>query len=106
MKLSKSTKTSFMTYGVVIVMYALLMILTSAGVMSSTMKGLLVPCCAYIVAALSLNLTVGVLGELSLGHAGFMSVGAFTGTTVAMLLKASVEPVWVRMLIALSLIHI
>jgi branched-chain amino acid transport system permease protein len=29
--------------------------------------------------AVSLNLTVGVLGELSLGHAGFMSVGAFSG---------------------------
>ena len=29
-----------------------------------------------------LNLTVGMLGELSLGHAGFMSVGAFSGTLV------------------------
>ena len=27
--------------------------------------------------AVSLNLVVGVLGELSLGHAGFMCVGAF-----------------------------
>ena len=33
--------------------------------------------------AVSLNLTVGVLGELSLGHAGFMSVGAFTGIVVS-----------------------
>ena len=32
--------------------------------------------------AVSLNLTVGMLGELSLGHAGFMSVGAFSGTLV------------------------
>ena len=32
--------------------------------------------------AVSLNLTVGILGELSLGHAGFMSVGAFSGTLV------------------------
>lgn len=29
--------------------------------------------------AVSLNLTVGISGELSLGHAGFMSVGAFSG---------------------------
>ncbi len=41
------------------------------------------PICAYIVMAVSLNLTVGVLGELSLGHAGFMSVGAFTGIVVS-----------------------
>ena len=32
----------------------------------------------YVILAVSLNLTVGVLGELSLGHAGFMCVGAFT----------------------------
>ena len=101
MKLSKNTKKSFVTYGTVIAAYAVMMILTATGSLSSTMKGLLVPCCAYIVAAISLNLTVGVLGELSLGHAGFMSVGAFTGTTVAMLLKDSVEPVWIRILIAL-----
>ena len=101
MKLSKNTKKSFVTYGTVIAAYAVMMILTATGSLSSTMKGLLVPCCAYIVAAISLNLTVGVLGELSLGHAGFMSVGAFTGTTVAMLLKDSVEPVWLRILIAL-----
>lgn len=102
MKLSKYTKKSFITYGTVIAVYAVLMILTPMGALSSTMKGLLVPCCAYIVAAVSLNLTVGVLGELSLGHAGFMSVGAFTGTTVAMLLKDTVEPVWLRILIALA----
>ena len=40
-----------------------------------------------IVLAVSLNLVVGLLGELSLGHAGFMSVGLFTGCTVAVLLQ-------------------
>ena len=34
--------------------------------------------------AVSLNLTVGILGELSLGHAGFMSVGVFSGIITAM----------------------
>ena len=43
---------------------------------------MLVPICAYVVMAISLNLTVGILGELSLGHAGFMSVGAFAGIVV------------------------
>ncbi len=33
--------------------------------------------------AISLNLTVGILGELSLGHAGFMSVGAFAGVVAS-----------------------
>ena len=36
-----------------------------------------------IILAVSLNLVVGHLGELSLGHAGFMCVGAYIGATVA-----------------------
>lgn len=38
--------------------------------------------------AVSLNLTVGILGELSLGHAGFMSVGAFSGVVAAISLQS------------------
>ena len=49
------------------------------GNLSSLAKGLLVPICMYVILAVSLNLTVGILGELSLGHAGFMCVGAFSG---------------------------
>lgn len=39
--------------------------------MSSLMQGLLVPLCIYSIVATGLNLCVGYLGELSLGHAGF-----------------------------------
>ncbi len=45
--------------------------------MSSLLKGLLVPLCVYVIMAVSLNLTVGILGELSLGHAGFHVRGRF-----------------------------
>lgn len=49
----------------------------------------LVPICAYVTMAISLNLVVGISGELSLGHAGFMSIGAFVGAIVSeYLLKA------------------
>ena len=33
-------------------------------------------CCYLIFLAASLNLTLGFLGQLSLGHCGFMAVGA------------------------------
>ena len=82
-RLTKASKVNFATYGGVILAYIILQIMGTAGMLSSTMKGQLVPICAYVVMALSLNLTVGVLGELSLGHAGFMSVGAFAGTIAA-----------------------
>ena len=54
----------------------------STGSLSSLFSGLLVPLCCYIVAAIGLNLNVGVSGELNLGQAGFMSVGAFTAVSV------------------------
>ena len=50
-----------------------------SGGLSSKAAGLLIPVCAYIMMAISLNLVVGFLGELSLGHAAFMSAGAFAG---------------------------
>lgn len=45
-----------------------------------------------IILAVSLNLVVGFLGELSLGHAGFMCIGAYVGGLCAILLKQHVLP--------------
>ena len=70
---------NMITYGMVIAAYLIMQLLISGGHVSSLVKGLLVPFCIYVIMAVSLNLTVGILGELSLGHAGFMCVGAFTG---------------------------
>ena len=77
-KMNKTTKSNLLTYLMVIAIYAVVQILVATGNVSSLLQGLLVPLCAYIILAVSLNLTVGILGELSLGHAGFMCVGAFT----------------------------
>lgn len=75
------------TFALVIGLFLILQILLLTGSVSSLVKGQLVPICAYIVMAVSLNLTVGILGELSLGHAGFMSVGAFSGVVMSSVLK-------------------
>jgi branched-chain amino acid transport system permease protein len=82
-KISKATRSSYITYAMVIIAFAVLQIMRGEDMLSSSLQSQLIPICAYIVMAVSLNLTVGVLGELSLGHAGFMSVGAFTGAVVA-----------------------
>ena len=87
LRINKSSRTNFLTYGMVILAYVIMQAMGSMGMISSTLKGQLVPICAYVVMALSLNLTVGVLGELSLGHAGFMSVGAFTGAVASSALQ-------------------
>ena len=77
-KISKELQNKLITCGIVVVFFLIMQILLMTGNLSSLMQGLLVPLCMYAILAISLNLTVGILGELSLGHAGFMCVGAFT----------------------------
>ncbi len=79
LKIEKSTKSALITYGMVIAAYVIMQSLVMTDNISSLLEGLLVPLCIYSIMAVSLNLTVGILGELSLGHAGFMCIGAFTG---------------------------
>ena len=77
--LKKTTLTTAITLAAVIVIYIIFTVLTNTGSISSVMKSMLPRICVWVMMAVSLNLVVGLLGELSLGHAGFMYVGAFTG---------------------------
>ena len=98
---NKTMRTNLTTYGVVTAAFLVMYILSSMGMLGSSMKGQLIPICAYIVLAVSLNLLVGICGELSLGHAGFMGIGAFTGIIVAALLKDLVPSGVLRLTIAM-----
>lgn len=100
--LKKTTRTNIWAYGIVLVAFAILLPLQSTGAINNSISGQLVPICTYIVMALSLNLTVGILGELSLGHAGFMSVGAFSGVVAAVSLQSSVPNDILRLIIAIA----
>ena len=98
---NKSTRTNLITYLVVIIAFVVMQSLNAAGALGSSTKGYLVPICAYISLAISLNLLVGVCGELSLGHAGFMGIGAFSGIVVAALLKDVIASDTLRLLCAM-----
>ena len=99
--LSKNTKSSLTTYGMVVAAYIICELFLRTGHMTSLLKGLLVPLCVYAILAVSLNLTVGILGELSLGHAGFMCVGAFTSAVFSKCVMNTVTVPTVRFLLAL-----
>ncbi len=71
------------TFGLVTVAFLICQIQLNNGALSRSFKGQLIPICCWIVMAVSLNLVVGISGELSLGHAGFMSVGAFSGIIIS-----------------------
>ena len=83
-KISKTNVVNFSTYLGMVIFFLVMTVLSKAGVLNRSMTGLLVPICCYMSMAVSLNLTVGILGELSLGHAGFMSVGAFAGVIASL----------------------
>ena len=97
----KQLKEIFLNYGILILVYLVVQFFLQTGSVSSLMKGLLVPLCIYSILAISLNLVVGISGELSLGHAGFMCVGAFSSATCSMLLKGSGLPPIILFCIAL-----
>ena len=98
--MNKTTKNNFITYGIVLAAYLCVQLLQITDSMTSLLEGLLVPLCVYVILAVSLNLVVGILGELSLGHAGFMCVGAFTSAFFSMCMKG-IMPDGLRFLCAL-----
>ena len=101
MKMSKTLKSNLITYGIVLAAYIIIQILISAGSLSSLIQGsagTVVLVCHF---GGILNLTVGVLGELSLGHAGFMCVGAFTSAFFSKCMQEAIPLSGVRFFIAI-----
>ncbi|MBO6207627.1 MAG: branched-chain amino acid ABC transporter permease [Lachnospiraceae bacterium] len=99
--LKKSTKVSFLNYGLVLLFFIIVTVLANTGHLSRSLQGQLIPIVSYIIMALALNLVVGISGELSLGHAGFMSVGAFSGVVVSMTVADSIPNGGLRLLLAI-----
>lgn len=73
--------------------FVLLYGMMQTGLISMQYQGIIITIGIYVLLAASLNLTTGVLGELVLGHAGFMSIGAYTAAlfTLHMDLPGMVE---------------
>ena len=93
-------KTALTMSGIAL-LYLVLCLMVYSGMASRQLLLVILPISCHIVLAVSLNLVVGFLGELSLGHAGFMSVGLFTGCLVS-IATVDVLPMAVR--IPLSMI--
>lgn len=96
----KETKTRRLTLAVLALVLICVYILSSAGVFNRHTEKMLVPICISVILAVSLNITVGFLGELTLGHAGFMSVGAYAGCLLSIWLENSL-PTWARFPLAM-----
>ena len=94
---AKRRRGDLLTAAAVAALLAVMSVLLYTGSLTRQVTNMLVPTAVYIVMAVSLNLVVGLLGELSLGHAGFMSVGLFSGCLVSIALANTVLPLAVRL---------
>lgn len=101
--LKQSTKSDFITYTMLAVAFVFVEVMTLTGNASNKFTGLLVPLCYYSILAVSLNLVVGILGDLSLGHAGFMCIGAYASALFSVGFKDTITQDWLRFLIAMLL---
>ena len=94
---AKRRRGDLLTAAAVAALLAVMSVLLYTGSLTRQVTNMLVPTAVYIVMAVSLNLVVGLLGELSLGHAGFMSVGLFSGCLVSIALADTALPLAVRL---------
>ena len=74
-------------YSIVLVMLLVGVVMLETGSLRPSIAQLFTQIGYSIILAVSLNFVVGFLGELSLGHAGFMCVGAYIGGLSAVMLK-------------------
>ena len=98
---NKSARKDMLTYLMVVAAFVVLQVMSGADMLGSSVKGFLIPICVYISLAVSLNLLVGICGELSLGHAGFMGIGAFTGVVIAAITRDVIASDGLRLLLAM-----
>lgn len=64
--------------------YAGVLLLVEAGIIDTYLQATMVTICVNIILAVSLNLVTGFTGQFSLGHAGFMAIGAYSTALITM----------------------
>lgn len=99
--LKKAFSKDALTIYLVVAIYAVISIMLYGDLASRQLTNMLISVSCYIVLAVSLNLVVGLLGELSLGHAGFMSVGLFSGCLFSMWTVDLIPMLYIRLPLAM-----
>ncbi|WP_326910916.1 branched-chain amino acid ABC transporter permease [Sedimentibacter sp. MB31-C6] len=77
-------KKNIIIFVLILLFYAAVQALISTGIINSFYEITLATICINIILAVSLNLVTGFTGQFSLGHAGFMSIGAYVGAIINM----------------------
>ena len=91
----------YINYIVIAIVTVILSVLSMTGSLSSSTIYLWEKIAIAVMLTVSLSVVVGFLGELSLGHAGFMCVGAYLGGKAACLLEPVLGNSFITLLIAI-----
>ena len=83
-KLNKTLISYAVNAGLVVLLYVVMMVLIKVGIINRYYEGIVRLICINIIMAVSLNLVCGFMGQLALGHAGCMSVGAYAAALFTM----------------------
>jgi branched-chain amino acid transport system permease protein len=78
------TKKNIMILVAILLTFGIVQGLISAGIINSFYEITIATICINIILAVSLNLVTGFTGQFSLGHAGFMSIGAYVCAIINM----------------------
>jgi branched-chain amino acid transport system permease protein len=84
------TKKNIITLIVILITYAVVQVLISTGIVNSFYEITIATICINIILAVSLNLVTGFTGQFSLGHAGFMSIGAYVCAIINLEMNSTV----------------
>lgn len=86
--MTNATKKSYIVnFTAIFLLWLLLFLLQQFGIVSNYFSGIIINTCIMIIMATSLNIVAGFLGEMALGHAGFMAIGAYTSAVISMAMK-------------------
>ncbi|MBK5244922.1 MAG: branched-chain amino acid ABC transporter permease [Eubacteriaceae bacterium] len=70
----------------IVTLYLAFFILIQTKTMNKYFIGIAILTCIMIIMAMSLNIVAGFLGEMALGHAGFMAIGAYSSASFSIAL--------------------
>lgn len=84
----------------IIVLYICLYFSFDSNDIFSYTAGIYINILIYILLAVSLNIAVGLMGQLSLGHAGFIAVGGYTAALISKAMITSGLPAFIQLSIS------
>lgn len=96
-------RTNLLWLALIMSTYIILTVLISAGIINNVYQTVLLTIGINIILAISLNLIIGITGQFSLGHAGFMIIGAYSCGVVLKLIAGGTVGVLLGILIGMAI---